>query len=154
MTTGVVPGAGDVPATMQVDYVRVYKAEGDTTATISGTGLGETSEPSDPQPSVVAVTGISMDQKEVTLNEAGQTTTLTKTIHTVQCNEQECNLDVIQSGCGDSFRGTGDGSCKRNNRDYSDNSRRQLFRHLCGDSRYTCSGSGCDRSRRRRCSWI
>lgn len=77
---GVVPGAGDVPATMQVDYVRVYKAEGDTTATISGTGLGETSEPSDPQPSVVAVTGISMDQKEVTLNEAGQTTTLTKTI--------------------------------------------------------------------------
>lgn len=45
---GVVPGAGDIPATMQVDYVRVYKAEGDTKATSSGTaaGSGTTQQPS------------------------------------------------------------------------------------------------------------
>ncbi len=77
---GITPDAGDVPATMQVDYVRVYKAEGDTKATISGSGVGSNPQPSNPQPSTVAVTGISMDKKEVTLTQAGQTTTLTKTI--------------------------------------------------------------------------
>ena len=33
---GITPKAGDIPATMQVDYVRVYKAEGDTTHTSTG----------------------------------------------------------------------------------------------------------------------
>lgn len=42
---GITPEAGDLPATMQVDYVRVYKAEGDTKATASGSGLGSTQPP-------------------------------------------------------------------------------------------------------------
>ena len=33
---GITPNPGDIPATMQVDYVRVYKAKGDTKATSSG----------------------------------------------------------------------------------------------------------------------
>lgn len=37
---GITPEAGDIPATMQVDYVRVYKAEGDTRAASSGTAAG------------------------------------------------------------------------------------------------------------------
>lgn len=76
---GIAPEAGDIPATMQVDYVRVYVEEGDTTATHSGTA-GNGGGTVTPQPSTVAVTGITMDQKEVTLTEAGQTTNLSKTI--------------------------------------------------------------------------
>lgn len=34
---GITPEAGDIPAEMQVDYVRVYAAEGDSAATHSGT---------------------------------------------------------------------------------------------------------------------
>lgn len=59
---GITPGPGDIPATMQVDYVRVYKAEGSSDI------------------EQVPVTGISLDQTEVELTSIGQTTTLTRTI--------------------------------------------------------------------------
>lgn len=55
------PDASDIPATMQVDYVRVYKAEGSVS------------------PEIIPVEGVTMDQTSVTLTEIGQTTTLTKT---------------------------------------------------------------------------
>lgn len=78
---GITPDSSDLPANMQVDYVRVYEAEGDTLATHSGgktTGSGSSqTEPTNP---TVAVTGISMDQTDVTLSAAGQTTILSKTI--------------------------------------------------------------------------
>lgn len=72
---GITPGPGDIPATMQVDYVRVYKEEGDTKATASGSGLGST-----PPPAGVAVTGVSLDKKEITLKQAGETAVLTAAV--------------------------------------------------------------------------
>ena len=72
---GITPGPGDIPATMQVDYVRVYKEEGDTKATASGSGLGST-----PPPAGVAVTGVSLDKKEITLKQAGETAILTAAV--------------------------------------------------------------------------
>lgn len=80
---GITPEPGDIPATMQVDYVRVYEAVGDTNATHSGTSgaggnAGSGSEGSS-QPAAVAVTGMTLDQSEVTLTQVGQTTTLTRT---------------------------------------------------------------------------
>ncbi len=59
---GIVPELADFPATMQVDYVRVYKADGDV------------------EPDKVLVTGMVLDQSEVILNSVGQTTMLSKTI--------------------------------------------------------------------------
>ncbi len=78
---GVTPSAGDIPATMQVDYVRVYKAEGDTKSTASGSALnGGNSGSSTTNPSTVAVTGISLDKQNITLTNAGETTNILKTI--------------------------------------------------------------------------
>jgi beta-glucanase (GH16 family) len=57
---GLAPDAGDIPATMQVDYVRVYKENGD-------------------DPGTIPVTGITLNQSEVTLLP-GETTLLSGTI--------------------------------------------------------------------------
>ncbi|SHO48428.1 discoidin domain-containing protein [Anaerocolumna xylanovorans] len=58
---GLTPGAGDIPATMQVDYVRVYKESGGGT------------------PGTVAVTGISLDKSSAALLP-GDTLGLTPTV--------------------------------------------------------------------------
>jgi beta-glucanase (GH16 family) len=58
---GLVPNASDLPATMQVDYVRVYKA---------GDGGDSTTVP---------VTGMTLDQKSATLSAVGDTVSITKT---------------------------------------------------------------------------
>lgn len=68
----ITPGPGDIPATMQVDYVRVYRPEGDTKATFTLNGNQE-------QP-VVSVTGISVNPKEITLTQAGQTASISYTV--------------------------------------------------------------------------
>lgn len=59
---GLAPGSSDIPATMQVDYVRVYKS----------TDSGEID--------VVPVTGIVLDKNEATLTTIGENLLLTKTI--------------------------------------------------------------------------
>ena len=59
---GLVPDASDIPATMQVDYVRAYKVAG-----------GE-------NPVNVPVTGITLDRNTATLSSVGQTLLLGKTI--------------------------------------------------------------------------
>ena len=59
---GISPDASSLPASMQVDYVRVYKSTGEE------------------NPNPVAVTGMVLDQTQATLTSIGQTTTLTKTI--------------------------------------------------------------------------
>lgn len=53
---GVVPNVGDIPATMEVDYVRVYKPEG------SGYNPGE-----DPQP--IEVSGVTLNKTSVIITE-------------------------------------------------------------------------------------
>jgi len=58
---GQVPNASDLPATMQVDYVRVYDAGGSVI------------------PVQVPVTGMTLDQTQATLTSVGQTITLSKT---------------------------------------------------------------------------
>lgn len=59
---GITPNPGDIPATMQVDYVRVYKPG-------EGSGVDK-----------VAVNGITLDRTNVTLSSKGQVITLSKTI--------------------------------------------------------------------------
>lgn len=59
---GITPNPGDIPATMQVDYVRVYKPE------------------ESPDIGTVPVTGVTLNQSVLTLTSAGQTATLNATI--------------------------------------------------------------------------
>ena len=59
---GVAPGPGDIPASMQVDYVRVYK---DTDWV---------------DPDAVRVTGISLDKQTAVLSTIGETLLINKTI--------------------------------------------------------------------------
>lgn len=59
---GITPNASDLPATMQVDYVRVYKAA------------------SEEETNTIPVTGMTLDKQEATLNSIGETLLLSKTI--------------------------------------------------------------------------
>lgn len=59
---GIAPNPGDLPASMQVDYVRVYKnANG-------------------PDPNVIPVTGITLDKQTASLSTVGETVSLIQTV--------------------------------------------------------------------------
>lgn len=68
---GLTPTEGVIPATMNVDYVRVYQEEGSTDGSFSDHTQGTNTVP---------VTGIHMDQSELTMTSQGAVEALTKSI--------------------------------------------------------------------------
>lgn len=105
---GITPNAGDLPAEMQVDYVRVYQAEGDKNATHSGTngagGTPSTGTPSTEAPSTEAPTtqapttesGSSSDNKQ----ETGTTGTIVDSVGdgTVGLNRKDGSVEFYVKG--------------------------------------------------------